>query len=49
MLIVGGIRFGIFTPTEASVIAVFYALFVGIFVYRSFRLRDLPDTILRAA
>ena len=49
VLIVGGIRFGVFTPTEASVIAVFYALFVGMFVYRSFRLRDLPDTILRAA
>ncbi len=49
VLIVGGIRFGIFTPTEASVIAVFYALFVGMFVYRSLRIRDLPDIILRAA
>ena len=49
VLIVGGIRFGIFTPTEASVIAVFYALFVGMFVYRSMKLRDLPETILRAA
>jgi len=49
LLIVGGIRFGIFTPTEASVIAVFYALVVGMFVYRSLRLRDLPDIILRAA
>ncbi|QFT82437.1 Sialic acid TRAP transporter permease protein SiaT [Roseovarius sp. THAF27] len=48
-LIVGGIRFGIFTPTEASVIAVFYALFVGLFVYRSLRLRDLPGIVLRAA
>jgi len=49
VLIVGGIRFGIFTPTEASVIAVFYALFVGMCVYRSLRLRDLPAIILRAA
>ncbi|MDK3074667.1 TRAP transporter large permease [Sedimentitalea sp. JM2-8] len=49
LLIVGGIRFGIFTPTEASVIAVFYALIVGMFVYRSLRLRDLPEIILRAA
>lgn len=48
-LIVGGIRFGVFTPTEASVIAVFYALFVGMFVYRSLRIKDLPDIILRAA
>jgi len=49
LLIVGGIRFGIFTPTEASVIAVFYALLVGMFVYRSLRLRDLPGIVLRAA
>lgn len=49
VLIVGGIRFGIFTPTEASVIAVFYALFVGMFIYRSLRVKDLPDIILRAA
>ncbi len=49
VLIVGGIRFGIFTPTEASVIAVFYALLVGMFVYRSLRVRDLPGIILRAA
>lgn len=49
VLIVGGIRFGVFTPTEASVIAVFYALFVGMFVYRSLRVKDLPDLILRAA
>ncbi|MCL4124770.1 UNVERIFIED_CONTAM: hypothetical protein GTU68_057370 [Idotea baltica] len=49
ILIVGGIRFGVFTPTEASVIAVFYALVVGMFVYRSLRLRDLPGIILRAA
>jgi tripartite ATP-independent transporter DctM subunit len=49
VLIVGGIRFGIFTPTEASVIAVFYALFAGMVIYRSLRIRDLPDIILRAA
>ena len=49
LLIVGGIRFGIFTPTEASVLAVFYALLVGMFVYRSLHLRDLPAIILRAA
>ncbi len=48
-LIVGGIRFGIFTPTEASVIAVFYSLLVGMFVYRSLRIRHLPEIILRAA
>jgi tripartite ATP-independent transporter DctM subunit len=49
VLVVGGIRFGVFTPTEASVIAVFYALICGMFIYRSLRLRDLPAIILRAA
>jgi len=49
VLIVGGIRLGVFTPTEASVIAVFYAFLVGMFVYRSLRLRDLPGIVLRAA
>ncbi|MCV2893196.1 TRAP transporter large permease [Lentibacter sp. XHP0401] len=49
VLIVGGIRFGVFTPTEASVIAVFYALLVGMFIYRSLQIRDLPAIILRAA
>ncbi|WP_111735445.1 TRAP transporter large permease [Roseovarius amoyensis] len=49
VLVVGGIRFGIFTPTEASVIAVFYALVCGMFLYRSLRLRDLPDIFLGAA
>lgn len=34
VIIVGGIRFGIFTPTEAAGIGVAYALFVGAFIYR---------------
>ncbi|KAA2317188.1 TRAP transporter large permease [Pseudooceanicola sediminis] len=49
VLIVGGIRGGIFTPTEASVIAVFYALFCGMVIYRALQWRDLPGIILRAA
>jgi len=48
-LIIGGIRGGIFTPTEASVMAVAYALICGMFVYRSLKLRDLPTILLRAA
>ncbi len=48
VIIVGGIRGGIFTPTEASVIAVFYALLVSSLVYRSFGWRDLAPTLLRA-
>ncbi|NLG84670.1 MAG: TRAP transporter large permease [Firmicutes bacterium] len=41
VLIVGGIAFGIFTATEASAVAVFYAAFLGIVVYREMRVRDL--------
>lgn len=49
VIVVGGIRFGYFTPTEASVIAVFYALFCGMFIYRSLKLTHLPDIIFRSA
>ena len=41
VIILGGIYGGVFTPTEASVVAVFYALVVGLFVYREFTLRDV--------
>ena len=42
VIIVGGILSGQFTPTEASVVACLYALALGLLVYRSIRLRDLP-------
>jgi tripartite ATP-independent transporter DctM subunit len=41
VIILGGIYGGIFTPTEASVVAVFYALFVGLVVHRELSLADL--------
>ncbi len=41
VVILGGIYGGIFTPTEASVVAVFYALILGMFVYRETRLPDV--------
>jgi tripartite ATP-independent transporter DctM subunit len=41
VIILGGIYGGVFTPTEASVVAVVYALFVGMVVYREIRLKDL--------
>lgn len=40
VIILGGIRFGIFTPTEAAVVAAVYALFVATVVYRQMRWRD---------
>jgi C4-dicarboxylate transporter DctM subunit len=42
-IIVGGILSGQFTPTEASVVACLYALFLGLVIYRSIRIRDLPE------
>ena len=41
VIILGGIYGGVFTPTEASVVAVFYALTVGLFVHRELQLKDL--------
>ena len=49
IVILGGIYGGIFTPTEASVIAVFYALAVSLFVYREMTLWALWDVIRRSA
>lgn len=41
VIILGGIYGGIFTPTEASAVAVFYALVVGMVIYREIGVRDL--------
>jgi tripartite ATP-independent transporter DctM subunit len=49
VIIIGGLRGGVFTPTEAGVIAVFYALFVGMFVYRNIGPRQLYDALIRSA
>ena len=49
VLIVGGIHSGAFTPTEASVVAVFYALVVGRYVYGTLQWGMLPSILARAA
>lgn len=49
VIIIGGIRFGVFTPTEAAVVAAVYALFISSFVYREMSLRNLYDVLVRAA
>ncbi len=41
VLILGGMRAGWFTPTEAAVVAVFYGLFVGMVIHRTIQVRDL--------
>ncbi|MCZ2406251.1 MAG: TRAP transporter large permease subunit [Burkholderiales bacterium] len=48
VVIVGGLRAGMFTPTEAAVVAVFYALFVSLFVYRDLRPSHLYGLLLSA-
>jgi tripartite ATP-independent transporter DctM subunit len=47
--IIGGMKMGIFTPTEAAVVAVVYSLFVGLFIYREIQFKDLFQLILNAA
>ncbi|AGF71137.1 TRAP transporter large permease [Corynebacterium halotolerans] len=47
VIVIGGILFGWFTPTESAAIAVVYCLILG-FLYRSIGVRDLPQILLRA-
>ncbi|MCX5735047.1 MAG: TRAP transporter large permease [candidate division NC10 bacterium] len=49
LIVVGGVVGGIATPTEASVLAVLYTLIVGLFVYRSIGLKDLPACFYETA
>ncbi|WP_275785971.1 TRAP transporter large permease [Pararhizobium gei] len=49
VIILGGIKAGVVTPTEAAVVAAAYAMFVGMAIYRELSLRDLPRVILQAA
>ena len=48
LIIFGGIMGGIFTATEASAVAVVYALLVSLFVYKEIKLKDLPRVFLNA-
>lgn len=48
-IILGGIKAGVVTPTEAAVVAAAYALFVGMVIYRELKPKDLPHVILQAA
>ncbi len=46
VLLLAGMLGGVFTPTEAAAVAAFYALLVGLLVYREFRLADLPRLLV---
>lgn len=49
VFIVLGLKMGVFTPTEAAVVAVVYSLFVAVVVYKELKLSDLFDVFLATA
>src|SRR5665648_341286 len=49
LVIIGGIRVGIFTPTEAGAVAIFYVIFVGRYMYKETKWVDVKDALLEAA
>jgi len=49
VIILGGIYGGIFTPTEAAVVAVFYGLFVGFFIYKELTLKKMYDILIASS
>lgn len=49
VIILGGIYGGFFTPTEAAVVAVFYGLFVGFFVYKELNMKKLYDILVASS
>lgn len=49
IIIIGGMKSGVFTPTEAAVVAAFYALAVALLVHREMKLAELEHVLVRAA
>lgn len=49
VIILGGIVTGIYTPTEAAVVAVAYAFVIGVFVYRELKISEMPEIFFQAA
>jgi tripartite ATP-independent transporter DctM subunit len=49
VIIIFGLKFGIFTPTEAAVVAAVYSLFVSVVIYRELKLGDLYEVVISAA
>lgn len=48
VIIIGGLKFGLFTPTEAAVVAAVYAIFVGLVIYREMKVKDLYEVFVHA-
>ncbi|MBU8878734.1 TRAP transporter large permease subunit [Bacillus sp. FJAT-29790] len=49
VIILGGIYSGFFTPTESAVVAVFYGLIVGLFIYKEIKVKEVPSLLLQSA
>ncbi|MEN9781621.1 MAG: hypothetical protein RL014_2769 [Pseudomonadota bacterium] len=49
VIVIAGLKFGVFTPTEAAVVAAVYALLISVFVYRELKLSQLYGVFLSAA
>ncbi|CAN7490317.1 TRAP transporter large permease [Acidovorax sp. LjRoot117] len=49
LIIIGGMKSGVFTPTEAAVVAAFYALVVALFVHREMKVPEIYGVLVRAA
>jgi tripartite ATP-independent transporter DctM subunit len=49
IIIIGGMKSGVFTPTEAAVVAAFYAMVIALFVHREMRVVELYGVLVRAA
>jgi TRAP-type transport system large permease protein len=49
IIIIGGMKTGVFTPTEAAVVAAFYALVVSLFIHRELKFSELHSVFVRAA
>jgi C4-dicarboxylate transporter DctM subunit len=45
LIILGGIYTGLFTPTESAIVAIFYTLFVGIFIHRELKLPRISESL----
>ncbi|KAB2966946.1 TRAP transporter large permease subunit [Zoogloea sp.] len=49
LIIVFGLKFGIFTPTEAAVVCAVYSLFVAVFIYRELKIKQIYEVLVAAA
>jgi TRAP-type transport system large permease protein len=49
VIIIGGMKTGVFTPTEAAVVAAFYALVIALFIHREMKLPEVGGVLVRAA